>query len=53
MGSLNARNVNLNMDDKPTFDPQEGFSYERKPRGISISIFLFYTSCFYCINNAK
>ncbi|CAG9560361.1 unnamed protein product [Danaus chrysippus] len=32
LGSFNARNVNLNMDDKPTFDPQEGFSYERKPR---------------------
>lgn len=34
MGSLNARDVGLIMDDKPTFDPQAGFDFERKQRGI-------------------
>ncbi|XP_026751282.1 NADH dehydrogenase [ubiquinone] 1 beta subcomplex subunit 7 [Galleria mellonella] len=32
MGSFNARNVDLYMDDKPTFDHQAGFNYERKQR---------------------
>ncbi|XP_047986777.1 NADH dehydrogenase [ubiquinone] 1 beta subcomplex subunit 7 [Leguminivora glycinivorella] len=32
MGSLNARDVGLVMDDKPTFDPQSGFTNERKQR---------------------
>lgn len=33
LGSFNARNVDLYMDDKPTFDSQQGFSFERKERG--------------------
>lgn len=33
MGSYGARNVDLYMDDDPTFDPQAGFDYKRKPRG--------------------
>lgn len=33
MGSYSARNVDLYMDDKPTFDHQVGFPYERKERG--------------------
>lgn len=33
MGSYDARKVDLYMDDKPTFDPQAGFNYQRKPRG--------------------
>ncbi|KAL0840463.1 hypothetical protein ABMA28_015711 [Loxostege sticticalis] len=32
MGSYGARNVDLYMDDKPTFEAQTGFSYERKQR---------------------
>ncbi|XP_060801164.1 NADH dehydrogenase [ubiquinone] 1 beta subcomplex subunit 7-like [Amyelois transitella] len=32
LGSFNTRDVDLNMDDKPTFDHQVGFNYERKPR---------------------
>ena len=32
MGSYSARNVDLYMDDKPTFDHQVGFSYDRKER---------------------
>ncbi|XP_022126237.2 NADH dehydrogenase [ubiquinone] 1 beta subcomplex subunit 7 [Pieris rapae] len=32
MGSYNARNVDLYMDDKPTFNPQDGFAVERKKR---------------------
>ncbi|KAF9824838.1 hypothetical protein SFRURICE_018037 [Spodoptera frugiperda] len=32
MGSYDARKVDLYMDDKPTFDPQAGFNYQRKPR---------------------
>ncbi|CAH0407697.1 unnamed protein product [Chilo suppressalis] len=32
MGSFGARNVDLYMNDNPTFDPQTGFSFERKPR---------------------
>ncbi|CAH2239433.1 NADH dehydrogenase [ubiquinone] 1 beta subcomplex subunit 7 [Pararge aegeria] len=32
MGSYGARNVDLNMDDKPTFEHQQGFNYERKQR---------------------
>uniref|UniRef100_A0A2A4J5B4 NADH dehydrogenase [ubiquinone] 1 beta subcomplex subunit 7 n=1 Tax=Heliothis virescens TaxID=7102 RepID=A0A2A4J5B4_HELVI len=32
MGSLNARNVGLDMNDQPTFDPQAGFDHPRKPR---------------------
>lgn len=34
MGSYNARNVDLYMDDKPTFNHQDGFTVERKQRGI-------------------
>ncbi|XP_034824941.1 NADH dehydrogenase [ubiquinone] 1 beta subcomplex subunit 7 [Maniola hyperantus] len=32
LGSFNARNVDLYMDDKPTFEPQEGFDFDRKQR---------------------
>ncbi|KOB58101.1 NADH dehydrogenase, partial [Operophtera brumata] len=32
MGSFNARNVDLYMDDKPTFDHQTGFEFQRKER---------------------
>ncbi|CAG5039914.1 unnamed protein product [Parnassius apollo] len=32
LGSYNARNVDLYMDDKPTFNHQDGFSFERKQR---------------------
>lgn len=32
MGSFGAREVDLYMNDKPTFDPQTGFPYERKQR---------------------
>ncbi|XP_046960772.1 NADH dehydrogenase [ubiquinone] 1 beta subcomplex subunit 7 [Vanessa cardui] len=32
MGSYNARNVDLYMDDKPTFNHQDGFSFNRKQR---------------------
>lgn len=46
MGSYTARNVDLYMDDKPTFEHQQGFDFERKPRGIivfltSFSLFSF------------
>ncbi|XP_073951205.1 NADH dehydrogenase (ubiquinone) B18 subunit [Choristoneura fumiferana] len=37
MGSLNARDVGLIMDDKPTFDPQAGFEFERKQRVMPVS----------------
>lgn len=40
MGSYTARNVDLYMDDKPTFEHQQGFDFERKPRGI-FNKFLF------------
>lgn len=33
MGTLATRDVNLQMNDQPTFDPQAGFNYERKQRG--------------------
>lgn len=33
MGSYPARSLDLYMDDKPTFNEQAGFSFERKPRG--------------------
>lgn len=36
MGSYPAKNVDLYMDDKATFDPQAGFSYQRKQRGNSV-----------------
>ncbi|XP_072941075.1 NADH dehydrogenase [ubiquinone] 1 beta subcomplex subunit 7 [Epargyreus clarus] len=32
MGSFHARNVDLHMDDKPTFGVQDGFTFERKQR---------------------
>ncbi|KAG6448541.1 NADH dehydrogenase [ubiquinone] 1 beta subcomplex subunit 7 [Manduca sexta] len=32
MGSYGARNVDLYMNDKTTYEPQAGFSYERKER---------------------
>ncbi|XP_053602800.1 NADH dehydrogenase [ubiquinone] 1 beta subcomplex subunit 7 [Plodia interpunctella] len=32
LGSLNARDVDLHMNDNMTFDQQAGFNYERKPR---------------------
>ncbi|CAK1553582.1 unnamed protein product [Leptosia nina] len=32
MGSYSAREVDLYMDDKPTFDHQAGFQFERKQR---------------------
>lgn len=38
MGSYEARKVGLYMDDQPTFDPQAGFDYQRKPRGNSFKI---------------
>lgn len=40
MGSYGARNVGLYMDDTPTFDPQAGFDYERKPRGNFLGLIL-------------
>ncbi|KAJ0179965.1 hypothetical protein K1T71_004556 [Dendrolimus kikuchii] len=32
MGSYDAKKIDLYMDDKPSFDPQAGFSYERQKR---------------------
>ncbi|XP_075971108.1 NADH dehydrogenase [ubiquinone] 1 beta subcomplex subunit 7-like [Anticarsia gemmatalis] len=32
LGSYPAKKVDLYMDDTPTFDPQTGFDYQRKPR---------------------
>ncbi|XP_045764212.1 NADH dehydrogenase [ubiquinone] 1 beta subcomplex subunit 7 [Maniola jurtina] len=32
LGSFNARNVDLYMNDKPTFEHQEGFEFDRKQR---------------------
>ncbi|CAG9785147.1 unnamed protein product [Diatraea saccharalis] len=37
MGSYGARNVDLYMDDEPTFNPQTGFSFNRKEREMKIS----------------
>ncbi|KAJ2946913.1 hypothetical protein O0L34_g16254 [Tuta absoluta] len=31
-GTLNTLDIDLKMDDKPTFEPQAGFDYQRKQR---------------------
>lgn len=40
MGSLNARDVGLQMDDKPTFSTSAGFNFERKQRGMACHKYL-------------
>lgn len=45
MGSVfsaaNGGSVGLYMDDKPTFDPQAGFDFNRKERGMFLKYFIF------------
>ncbi|KAL4710556.1 hypothetical protein ACJJTC_008958 [Scirpophaga incertulas] len=38
MGSYEARNVNLDMNDNPTFDPHVGFNSQRKPREMKANL---------------
>lgn len=33
LGTLNTQDINLRMNDQPTFDHQAGFNYERQQRG--------------------
>lgn len=32
LGTLETRGINLNMDDKPTFEPNKGFAFKRRER---------------------